>query len=31
MEDGAEGLHRLGVTGEPFADFVARQRWAPAA
>ena len=27
LADGAEGLARLGVTGEGFADFVARQRW----
>jgi NAD(P)H dehydrogenase (quinone) len=27
MADGAEGLAKLGVTGESFADFVARQRW----
>ena len=27
MADGAEGLARLGVTGESFADFIARQRW----
>ena len=27
MTDGAEGLARLGVTGESFADFIARQRW----
>jgi NAD(P)H dehydrogenase (quinone) len=28
MADGAEGLAKLGMTGESFADFVARQRWA---
>lgn len=28
MTDGAEGLAHLGVTGESFADFIARQRWA---
>jgi len=27
MADGAEGLARLGVTGESFADFAARQDW----
>jgi NAD(P)H dehydrogenase (quinone) len=31
MQDGAEGLARLGVTGETFAEFVARQTWAMAA
>lgn len=28
MEDGIEGLARLGVTPESFEDFVARSRWA---
>ncbi|OZA10163.1 MAG: hypothetical protein B7Y02_11240 [Rhodobacterales bacterium 17-64-5] len=27
LADGAEGLAKLGVTGETFADFIARQRW----
>lgn len=31
MANGAEGLARLGVTGETFTDFIARQRWAMAA
>jgi NAD(P)H dehydrogenase (quinone) len=31
MTDGADGLAQLGVTGETFAGFIARQRWAMAA
>lgn len=27
MADGAAGLAKLGVTGETFADFIARQKW----
>jgi uncharacterized protein YbjT (DUF2867 family) len=31
MADGTDGLARLGVTGESFADFIARSRWTAAA